>query len=175
MEILNKSCFILREWRLSDKESLAENANNINIWNCVRDYFPHPYTVKDGEEFIAMVTERPKPPVDFAIEIEGVAVGGVGIVLKPDVERIGAEIGYWLGEKYWNRGVMTDVIKKMADYSFANFHIQKLFATVFDFNIASQRVLEKAGFEKEAVLKQTAIKNGIIIDLHYYGLIKPDR
>jgi len=164
--------FILREWRLSDKESLAEHADNIGIWNCVRDYFPHPYTIKDGEEFITMVMGKPKPAVDLAIEIEGRAVGGVGIVLQQDVERVGAEIGYWLGERYWNRGVMTDVIKKMVEYSFANFHIQKLYATIFDFNIASQRVLEKAGFEKEAVLKQAAIKNDKIIDLHYYGLIK---
>ena len=170
--MLKKPCFILREWHLSDKKSLAENANNINIWNCLRDYFPHPYTVKDGEEFIVMVNEKPKPPVDFAIEIDGVAVGGVGIILKPDVERIGAEIGYWLGEKYWNRGIMTDVIEMIVDYSFVNFQIQKLYAAVFDFNIASHRVLEKAGFEKEAVLKQAAIKNGKIIDLHYYGLIK---
>ena len=164
--------FILREWRLSDKESLAEHADNIGIWNCVRDYFPYPYTIKDGEEFITMVMGKPKPAVDLAIEIEGRAVGGVGIVLQQDVERVGAEIGYWLGERYWNRGVMTDVIKKMVEYSFANFHIQKLYATIFDFNIASQRVLEKAGFEKEAVLKQAAIKNDKIIDLHYYGLIK---
>jgi Acetyltransferases, including N-acetylases of ribosomal proteins len=163
---------ILREWRLSDKVSLAENADNINIWNCVRDYFPHPYTVKDGEEFISMVVNRGDPPVDFAIEIEGVAVGGIGIVLKPDVERIAAEIGYWIGEKYWNRGVMTEAVREMARYSFRTFQIEKLYAGVFDFNIASQRVLEKAGFEKEAILKRAAIKNGNVIDLHHYGLIK---
>ena len=170
---MNKD-FILREWKLSDKESLAENANNINIWNNVRDYFPFPYTVDDGEEFIKMVLNKPKPSVDFAIEIEGKAVGGIGIVLKSDVERISAELGYWLGEKYWNKGIMTNVIKEIVDYTFSNFPVKKLYATVFDFNKASQKVLEKVGFEKEAILKQSAIKNEMIIDLHYYGLIRKE-
>lgn len=166
------STYKLREWRPTDAESLAENANNINIWNNVRDYFPHPYTAKDGEEFIAMVLNKPKPVADFAIEVEGKAVGGIGIVLNADVERISVEIGYWLGERYWGRGIMTFVVKEMVDYTFASFPIIKIYAPVFDFNVPSQRVLEKAGFEKETVLKQAAIKNGNIIDLHYYGLIK---
>lgn len=164
--------FTLREWRLSDKESIADNANNIHIWNNVRDYFPFPYTIKNGEEFIKMVLGKPKPTTDFAIEIEGQAVGGIGIALNSDVERISAEIGYWLGESYWNRGIMTNIVKEMVNYSFSNFPIRKLYAPVFNFNLASHRVLEKAGFEKEAILKQAAIKNGEIIDLHYYGLIK---
>jgi RimJ/RimL family protein N-acetyltransferase len=162
----------LREWILSDAESLAENANNINIWNNVRDYFPYPYTARNGEEFIAMVLNKPKPVTDFAIEVEGSAVGGIGIVLNSDVERIAVEIGYWLGERYWGRGIMTSAVNEMIDYAFANFSIIKIYAPVFDFNIASQRVLLKVGFEKEAVLKQAAIKNNKIIDLHYYGLIK---
>ena len=166
--------FTLREWNLSDKESLAENANNINIWNNVRDYFPFPYTAEDGETFIKMVLSKLKPSTDFAIEIKGKAVGGIGIVPNSDVERISAEIGYWLGEKYWNKGIMTDAVKEMAEYAFSNFSIRKLYAPVFDFNQASQKVLEKVGFVKEAILKQSAIKNGKIIDLHYYGLIKID-
>lgn len=162
----------LREWKLSDKDSLAENANNINIWNNVRDYFPYPYTIEDGEQFINMVLSKEPPCTDFTIDVEGKAVGGIGIVLNSDVERISAEIGYWLGENYWNRGIMTNAVKEMVDYAFSHFPIKKLYAPVFDFNIASQRVLEKAGFEKEAVLKQAAIKNSKIIDFHYYGLIK---
>jgi len=170
---MNKD-FILREWSLSDKESLTENANNINIWNNVRDYFPSPYTIEDGEDFIKMILNKPKPSTDFTIEVDGKAVGGIGIVLNSDVERIAAEIGYWLGESYWNRGIMTEVVKEMIDYSFSNFPIKKLYASIFDFNKASQKVLEKAGFEKEAILKQSAIKNNRIIDLHYYGLIKSE-
>ena len=166
--------FILREWQISDVASLTENANNINIWNNVRDYFPHPYSEENGKQFIEMVLSKPKPAADFAIVVDGKAVGGIGIVLQTDVERISAEIGYWLGEKYWNRGITTEVIKQMVQYAFANFPLQKIHAPVFDFNIASHKVLQKAGFECEAILKQAAIKNGKIIDLHYYSFIKQD-
>jgi len=166
--------FELREWQLSDAASLAENANNISIWNNVRDYFPHPYSEEDGKQFIEMVLAKPKPTVDFAIVVCGKAVGGIGIVPQKDVERIGAEIGYWLGENYWNMGIMTAAVKQMVAYAFTHFPLQKVYAPVFDFNIASQKVLQKARFEREAILKQAAIKNGKIIDLHYYSFIKHD-
>lgn len=164
--------FLLREWRLTDKASLSENANNINVWNNLRDYFPSPYTEEDGEQFIQTVMDTPKPASTLAIEVDGKAVGGVGIILKSDVERISAEIGYWIGESYWYRGIMTNAVKQMADYAFEQFPITKIYATVFDFNIPSMKVLQKAGFTFEAVLKQCAIKNGRIIDMHYYGLLK---
>ncbi|MCL2073199.1 MAG: GNAT family N-acetyltransferase [Marinilabiliaceae bacterium] len=167
-----KPDFLLRKWQLSDIKSLAENANNINIWNNVRDYFPHPYTEKDAQDFIQMVLNKPEPLTDFAIEIEGEAVGGIGIVPQTDVHAITTEIGYWLGEKYWNRGIMSSAVKQMVKYTFENFPVTKIFAPVFEFNIASMRVLEKAGFVREAILKKSAIKNGKTIDLHYYGLIK---
>jgi hypothetical protein len=90
------------------------------------------------------------------------------------VERISAEIGYWLGENYWNKGIMTTAVKEMTEYAFLNFpELHKLYAPVFDFNLASQRVLQKAGFEREAVLKQAAVKNGNVVDLHYYSIFKP--
>lgn len=164
--------FTLRPWRLSDAASLTAQADNIRVWNHVRDYFPHPYTERDGVAFIEMVLAKPAPATDLAIEIDGRAVGGIGIVPGRDVERITAEIGYWLGETYWGRGVMSDAVRQMADYAFANFEIRKLFASVFDFNRASQRVLEKAGFTREAILRSGAIKNGQIVDLHYYSLIR---
>ena len=166
--------FKLREWQLSDIASLVENANNINIWNNVRDSFPYPYSEKDGKEFIETVLWMPKPTENLAIAVDGKAVGGIGIVRQTDIERSSAEIGYWLGEKYWNKGIVTEAVKQMLDYVFANFPLQKIYTPVFDFNIASQKVLEKAGFEREAILKQGAIKNGKIIDLHYYSFIKKD-
>jgi RimJ/RimL family protein N-acetyltransferase len=166
------SNFLLREWRFSDKKSLVENANNINIWNSVRDYFPYPYTEKDAEKFIQMVIDKPKPYTDFVIEVEGQAVGGIGIVPQTDVHAITTEIGYWLGEKYWNRGIMTNAVRQMVEYTFENFPVTKIFAPIFEFNISSMRVLEKVGFVREAVLKKSAIKNGKTIDLYYYGLIK---
>ena len=159
----------LRKWQLSDATSLAENANNINIWNKVRDYFPYPYLEQDGKQYIEIVLSKPQPATDMAIVIDEKAVGGIGIILKNDVERIGAEIGYWLGESYWNRGIMTEAVKQMVTYAFASFPLQKIYAPIFDFNIASQKVLQKAGFECEAILKQAAIKNDKVVDLHYYS------
>jgi RimJ/RimL family protein N-acetyltransferase len=169
---MNTTNFILREWQLSDAASLAENANNIAIWNNVRDYFPHPYSEEDGKQFIELVLAKPNPATDMAIAVDGKAVGGIGIVLQSDVERISAEIGYWLGEMYWNKGIMTQAVREMIPYAFENFPLHKIYAPVFDFNVASQRVLQKAGFEREGVLKQAAIKNGKIVDLHYYSIIK---
>ncbi|MDR0791758.1 MAG: GNAT family N-acetyltransferase [Chitinophagaceae bacterium] len=163
--------FVLREWRLQDVKSLVENANNINIWKNVRDYFPHPYTEKDAEKFIQSVIHQPKPYTIFAIEIEGKAVGGIGIIPQEDIYKITTEMGYWLGEKYWNRGIMTRAVKQMVEYTFKKFSVTKIFAAIFEYNTASMKVLEKAGFTKEAILKKAAIKNGKTIDLHYYGLI----
>lgn len=169
---IEKEHFILREWTLTDAASLATYANNIHIWNNVRDYFPHPYSEADGITFISKVLAKPKPPTDIAIEIGGKAAGGISIVPNEDVERITAEIGYWLGEPFWNKGFMTSVIREIANYAFSNFAITKLYAPVFEHNHASMRALEKAGFIKEAILRKAAIKNNRVIDLHYYTLFK---
>jgi RimJ/RimL family protein N-acetyltransferase len=169
---IEKENYILREWNLTDSASLAIYANNIHIWNNIRDYFPHPYSELDGTAFISHVRTKPKPITDFAIEIAGEAVGGIGITPNADVERITAEIGYWLGEPFWNKGIMTHVIQDVANYTFTHFPITKLYAPVFEFNQASMRVLEKAGFIKEAILRKAAIKNNKVIDLHYYVRFK---
>lgn len=169
---IERERYILREWKLDDSASLAIYANNIHIWNNVRDYFPHPYTQADGIAFISKVLAKPKPTTDFAIEIDGQAVGGISIVPNEDVERITAEIGYWLGEPFWNKGIMTNVVLDMANYTFSNFAISKIYAPVFEYNHVSMRVLGKAGFVKEAILHKAAIKNNKVIDLHYYALFK---
>jgi len=169
----NNKNFELREWRLSDAASIAEHADNINIWNNLRDALPHPYSEEDGKNFIETALSKPKPATLLAIAVEGKAVGSIGIVLHTDVERITAELGYFIGENYWNRGIMTEAVKQMVTYAFTNFpQLRKIYATPFDFNTASHKVLQKAGFEREAILKQAAIKNGKIIDVHYYSLIK---
>ncbi|GAB1419139.1 GNAT family N-acetyltransferase [Bacteroidales bacterium] len=165
-----KRLFELREWTISDAQSLAKHANNKNVWKSLRDSFPSPYSLANAESYIMTVLEKSGPPVDFAIEVEGEAAGGIGIILLNDVERGCAEIGYWLGEAHWNRGIMTQVLKEISEYAFAHFTLHKIFATVFSFNTASQKVLEKAGFEKEAILKQAAIKNNQICDVLYYSL-----
>lgn len=167
--------FKLREWELSDVASLAEHANNIRIWQNVRDYFPHPYTESDAYEFIQMVKGKSGQVTDFAVEIENKAVGGIGIVLNSDVERISVEIGYWLGESYWGNGIATEAIKRMSEYAFKHFDIVKIYASVFEYNTASMAVLRKNNYELEAILKKAAIKENRIIDIHYFSLFKEER
>jgi RimJ/RimL family protein N-acetyltransferase len=167
--------FKLREWQLSDATSLAENINNAHVWDNLRDALPKPYSEANGKEFIEMVLSQPKPATSLAIEVDGKAIGSIGITPRTDVERITAEIGYFVGENYWNKGITTEAIKQMVAYAFANFpDLRKIYATPFDFNTASHKVLEKAGFEREAILKQAAIKNGKIVDMYYYSFFKQD-
>ncbi|MDR2938608.1 MAG: GNAT family N-acetyltransferase, partial [Prevotellaceae bacterium] len=162
--------FSLREWQLSDAASLAENANNLRVWENLRDALPHPYTEEDGRQWLATVVDMPQPATIFAIVVDGKAVGSVGFFPRTDVERITAELGYWLGEKYWGKGIVTAAVKQTVAYAFANFpELRKIYATPFGHNLASQKVLEKAGFVREAILRQAAIKCGKIEDEHYYS------
>ncbi|WP_071146601.1 GNAT family N-acetyltransferase [Bacteroides ihuae] len=164
--------FKLRAWNLDDVPSLAKHINNIKIWNNVRDFLPNPYTEEDAREYILMLTEKGGPQMDFAIDIGGRAVGGIGLIPGSDVERISAELGYWLGEEYWGNDIMSEAVKQIIQYAFGELFFSKIFAMVFSSNVASMRVLEKVGFEKEAVLKSALIKNGVIMDFHYYSIIK---
>ena len=108
--------FVVREWRFSDCDSLAENANNEKIWNNVMDHFPHPYTKQDAFDYISMVHAMPAPSMRFAIEVDGKAVGSIGFGSEGDIERVTAEIGYWLGEPYWGRGIM--LLKRLVTKNF---------------------------------------------------------
>lgn len=172
MEISSKQKnFRLREWKLADMISLAKYINNVKIWNNVRDGLPHPYTLLDADRYIRMVQAQPYIQ-NFAVEVGGEAVGGVGIVPSRDVERLSAEVGYWLGEDYWNRGIMSEAVILLVDYVFRETEIIRLFASVYDYNHASMKVLEKAGFTRQAILRDAAIKNGQVIDMYYYDLIK---
>jgi RimJ/RimL family protein N-acetyltransferase len=135
---MNTPRFILREWRLSDAASLAENANNIAVWNNLRDAFPHPYTEEDGKQFITKAMNMPRPATLMAIEVDGKSVGSIGITLHTDVEHITAELDYFIGENYWNRGIMSEAVKELVSYAFLHFpELKKIYATPFGFNIAS--------------------------------------
>ncbi|MFR9165209.1 MAG: GNAT family N-acetyltransferase [Dysgonomonas sp.] len=164
--------YTIRPWKLTDSRRLAENANNPRIWNNVRDYFPHPYTEKDAKVFIKQALKKNNTE-DFAIAVNGEAVGGIGFVPGWDVERLNAEIGYWLGENYWGKGIMSAALKDVIDYVFSNTDFIRLFTSVYEYNKASMRVLEKVGFRKVGVMKRAAVKNNTIIDLHSYELLKP--
>ncbi len=158
----------LRLWKKSDSQNLAILANNIHIWNNVRDRLPHPYEKRHAEEFIQYCLQQPLPTI-MAIETDGELVGCIGIELQTDISRISAELGYWIGEPYWGKDIATVAVKQMTEYTFAYFpEITRLFARVFEYNTASMRVLEKNGFHLEAIHKKSVIKNNRIWDDHIW-------
>ena len=157
----------LRRWQAGDELSLVKYANNYQIWRNVRDSFPHPYTLEDAHQWI-MLCESIKQPTVFAIEINGEAAGGVGIILQKDVFRKNAEIGYWLAEPFWGNGIMAEAVKEMTEYTFNHFEVHRLYAGVFEYNPASMRVLEKAGYQLEAILRQSVCKEDKLWDEHLY-------
>ncbi|NOT34554.1 MAG: GNAT family N-acetyltransferase [Candidatus Eisenbacteria bacterium] len=156
-----------------DAASLSEHANNRKIWLNVSDRFPHPFTIEDAEGFIAEKSGR-RRPTDLGIEVDGAAVGDVELFLGAGVERITAVIGYWLGEAYWGRGIMSDAVAAMTRYGFENFELERITALVFTENHGSARVLEKAGFRREAVLRRSAIKEGRILDQYLYAILRDE-
>lgn len=161
----------IRPWRLDDAQSLAKHANNRKIWLGLRDLFRHPYTIQDAREFLQRATSE-QPEMKFCVEIEGAAVGGIGVHPGHDVYRHTATVGYWLGEQFWGRGVMTEALIAVADFSFDNFPLRPLAAEVFANNPASARVLEKAGFTFEARLKNNVMKDGEVLDSLLYARTK---
>jgi RimJ/RimL family protein N-acetyltransferase len=171
MRLSLRSCEV-RSWQASDLASLVEHANNRKIWINLRDRFPSPYTARDGKAFIRLARGM-SPETFFAIAVDGDAVGGVGFVLRDDVERVSAEIGYWLGEPFWGRGIATEAVRAVSRHAIEEHGLTRLFALPFAFNTASCRVLEKAAYTLEARLRRSAIKDGQIVDQLQYALIAP--
>lgn len=160
----------VRSWRASDADSLVRHANNYKIWINLRDAFPHPYTKKDARAFLRAVLDR-TPQTTFAISVEDEAVGSIGFVIHPDVERVSAEIGYWLAEPFWKRGIMSEALAAVTRYAIDTHHLTRIYALPFAWNAASCRVLEKAGYGLEARLRRSCIKNGQILDQLQYAYI----
>jgi RimJ/RimL family protein N-acetyltransferase len=171
MEITLSRC-TLRPWRVGDEPSLERYANNRNVSRNLRDAFPYPYTAADAKDWIALTATR-TPVQDFAVVVDGVAAGGIAVTPKDGERRRTAEIGYWLGEPFWGRGVATEAVRAMTDYAFATFDIVRLEAGVFDWNPASARVLEKAGYTLEGRARQAVVKDGRLGDRLLYGLVRP--
>ncbi len=163
----------LRILRYADRVTLAKLANNIKIWNNLRDMLPHPYSFGDADKFIDMVKLQ-KPQVTFAIEFEHDFVGVIGIILQPDVYRKGAEIGYWIGEPFWSKGIATTALSLATKYGFEELNLERLYAGVFDFNKASKRVLEKCGYQLEGISRNAIFKNGKLIDEYRYAKLRGD-
>ncbi len=160
----------VRSWQRSDAASIVEHANNRKVWINLRDRFPHPYTAADARSFLRDMTSR-QPETAFAIEVDGQAVGGVGFVPQLDVERVSAEIGYWLGEAYWGRGIVTEALTAVTRYAIDTHGLTRIFALPFAWNTASCRVLEKAGYRLEARLRNSAIKDGKMTDQFQYAYV----
>src|SRR4051812_23676727 len=162
---------IVRSWTNDDLASLVRYADNRKIWLNLRDRFPHPYTRRDGRDFIHLARSQ-RPETMFALDVDGEAAGGIGFVQHTDVERVSAEIGYWLGEPFWGRGITTEALTAVTNYALATHHLERGYAVPFAWNTASCRVLEKAGYVLEARLRNSAIKDGKLTDQMQYGYYK---
>ncbi len=161
----------LRAWRAGDEESLVRHADNRKVWLNLRDRFPNPYTRADANAWIAKVAAQ-EPQTHFAIAVGEEAVGGIGFDVKDDVERRSAEIGFWLGETHWGKGITTAAARAVTRYAFESFDVCRIFGYVFEWNTASVRVLEKCGYRREARLRKAATKDGKTIDLYVYAAIR---
>ncbi len=162
----------IRYWVHADAAALAACIGNKKIWDNLRDYIPHPYSIADARDYIA--GQQPINPVQhFAIVKKGVLAGGCGIILKEDVYRKTAEIGYWIAEPYWGMGIATEAVKLLTAYAFATFDIVRLQAEVFEHNTASMKVLQKNGFILEAIHQKAVIKNGVLMNDYLWVCFKP--
>lgn len=163
----------IRSWEWQDRVALVRHANNPRVWINLRDSFPYPYTDGDAKNWIRFAREQ-RPETHFAIANPEEAIGGIGLVLQSDVNRLSAEIGYWLGEPFWGRGIASRAVQALSEYAFANFDLLRIYAWVFEWNPASARVLEKAGYRREGRLRQSVIKNGRVIDQFLYAILREE-
>ncbi len=163
----------LRPWREGDEESLVRHASNRHIWNNVRDFFPYPYTPRDAHSWVRS-NKSYQQPNNLAVEIGGEAVGNIGFTVKDDIYRYNAEIGYWLSEQYWGQGIMTEALPIMTNYIFQNFQVNRIFACVLEGNIGSMRVLELAGYTREAIHRKAAVKNNQYLDEHIFAMLRAE-
>jgi ribosomal-protein-alanine N-acetyltransferase len=162
----------LRPWQITDTDALVRHANNLNVARQLRDRFPHPYTRTNAAAFLRYAATA-QPPTNLAIEVAGEAVGGIGWVTGTDVERYSAEVGYWLGEAYWRRGIATEALVLVTGYAFGQLNLLRLFALPFADNSGSIRVLEKAGYCREGILRSSAVKYAQPRDQVLYACVNP--
>ncbi len=159
----------LRPLTLGDASDLATHANNVKIAQNLTNQFPHPYSLENANQFISMMMDK-TPPNVLAIEVDGALAGAIGVHPQEDIWSNNAELGYWLAEPYWGKGITTEAIKKIVSYGFEHFDVNRIFARPFGRNAASKRVLEKAGFKHEATLSGTIVKNGQVEDEIIYAV-----
>ena len=165
----------IRKWELSDAKDLAAALSNRKVQDNLRDGLPYPYTEQDGKEFIsAMLSADENETFAFAITVNNMVIGSIGIFRQGNIHRQTAELGYYIAEEYWGKGIMTEAVKQICAYVFANSDIIRIYAEPFAYNIASCRVLEKVGFQYEGTLRSNAVKNSKVIDMKMYSLLKEE-
>lgn len=161
----------LRSWHIDDLETLVSIANNANIAKYMADVFPHPYTHEKGKNFIEFANSNSTACI-FAITINDKAIGSIGLHLQSDILRKNAEIGYWLSEEYWGKGIISNAIQQIVPYGFENLDIVRIFARIYGTNIPSQKVVEKCGFKLEGRFEKTVFKNNEFLDELIYAIRK---
>ena len=170
MEFKLTSC-TLRSWEWRDRDAIVRHANNRNVSINLRDHFPFPYTHADARNWLETVVGL-KPETTFAITIDDEVIGGIGFTIQNDVGHRSAEIGYWLGEEFWGRGIATEALSAVTEHAFSTYDLCRIYAHVFEWNPASARVLEKAGYELEGRLRKSVTKDGRTIDRLMYAIIR---
>ena len=165
---------VIRKFQSEDAESLARNADNPKIAGQLRDRFPHPYTLSHAREWIAQTLAR-NPVSSFAIATPDEVIGGIGLDLQRDAQLRTAELGYWIAESHWGRGIATHAVSCFTREAFVVFDLIRIYARVFETNPASARVLEKAGFRLEGRLRMSVVKQGRVLDETLFSLIAPGR
>lgn len=170
MEFKLRRCTV-RSWEWRDRAAIVRHANNRKVWINLRDRFPYPYTHADARNWLESLVGF-HPETNFAIAVDDQAVGGIGFTVQHDVGYRSAEIGYWLGEEFWGRGIATEALIAVTEHAFANYDVCRLYAHVFDWNAASARVLEKAGYAFEGRLKKSVTKDGQTIDQLMYAMVR---
>jgi [ribosomal protein S5]-alanine N-acetyltransferase len=164
----------LRALKESDRKQIASLINNKKIWDNLRDYIPYPYSISDADHFIDL-TIKQSPAITFGILKDDTELCGViGLVPQKDIYRIAAELGYWIGEKYWGKGIATEAVGIITQYGFDKLNLERIYAGVFDFNKPSKRVLEKNGFKQEGIFRRAVIKNDIIHDEYLFAKLRSE-
>ncbi len=164
---------ILRPWETGDVNSIVKYANNKKVWRNLRDAFPFPYTIEHGKHWINIAIND-KENYHFTIAINNEASGAITISRKQDVYKLSAEIGYWLGEPFWGQGIVTEAVQKLSDYVLMHSDIKRISTGIYEWNAPSMRVLEKAGFFKEARLQKSIFKDGQLVDEVIYSRLYPN-
>ena len=170
---IQRENYLLRPWHFDDGMSLVKHANNPRIAANLRDGFPYPYSLSDAKKWLRMVGENTNDII-LTIEVNGEAAGGIGLYGMKDVYRFNGEIGYWLSEIHWGKGIMSDAVGAMVDHAFVRTPWLRLFANIYENNLSSMKVLEKNGFKREAIHKKAVMKEGKLLDEHMFAILKED-